>query len=42
MCAKPEPAEVFSPLANLIAELDRPHQYAWVGVTAFYGLLENV
>lgn len=42
MCAKPEPAEVFRPLAGLAASLDTPWQFGWVGIQAFYGFLENV
>jgi hypothetical protein len=47
MCAKKEPREVYQPLADLTEELVqydhlRVRDLPWVGITAFYALLENV
>lgn len=47
MCAKPEPTEFFRPLNELHQEF-MSHEtnalptFAWAGITAYYGLLENI
>lgn len=48
MCAKPEPSEVFQPLSDLTEELYVAYanlnvrSLPWVGISAFYAVLENV
>ena len=47
MCIRPETDAFLQPLADLTGELmeyenANVRDFAWVGVTAFYGLLENL
>ena len=54
MCARREPDQVYQPIADLDAEMpvairnlvyghgDYRYSGAWVGASAYYGLLENV
>lgn len=49
MCARPERTEYYPPLAELLSEFTQYEQsgippmrdLAWVGITAYNGLLEN-
>lgn len=45
MCTKPEQAEFYRPIADLINEFIAyeagVQDFAWAGVRSFYGLLEN-